>query len=46
VAKSDAILAWYRRLVAKKFDGFETPAVSRPPHRLTGRGSFGGANGA
>ena len=46
VAKPDTILAWYRRLVAEEVRWFQTPTVSRPPHRSTGRGSFGGANGA
>jgi hypothetical protein len=30
VAKPDTILAWYRRLIAKKFDGSKFPIVSRP----------------
>src|ERR1700716_93431 len=32
VAKPDTILAWYRRLIARKFDGSKHRAVSgRPP---------------
>src|SRR5260370_3516794 len=31
VAKPDTILAWYRRLIARKFDGSQHRASSGPP---------------
>ena len=42
VAKPDTILAWYRRLVAQKFDGSRQRQLSGPPAGLTGSGSAGG----
>src|SRR5216110_2785380 len=31
VAKPDTILAWYRRLIARKFDGFKLRTLPRRP---------------
>jgi len=45
VAKPDTILAWYRKLVANKFDGSETTAISWPPDGSAGSGSPGGEDG-
>src|SRR5215471_5211788 len=45
VARPDTILAWYRKLVAQKFDGSKTAAVPRPPQSIAGNGSAGGAHG-
>jgi putative transposase len=42
VAKSDTILAWYRRLVGQKFDGSRHRAY---PGRPAGRSGGGGARG-
>jgi len=45
VAKPDTLLAWYRRLVAQKFDGSRRRASPGPPTRLAGSGSAGGPVG-
>src|SRR5258708_6309240 len=44
VARPDTILAWYGRLIAKKFDGSKRRQYPGRPG-VTGSGSSGGANG-
>jgi hypothetical protein len=46
VAKPDTILAWYRRLITKKFDGSKQRKYPAPPQGPIRSGSFGVANGA
>src|SRR2546426_4121497 len=42
-AKPDTILAWYRRLIARKFDGSKTPRLSWPPPDRIRDGRAGGS---
>jgi hypothetical protein len=46
VAQPDTILAWYRRLVAQKFDGSKHRKIPRPPEGCLGSRGLGGAQGA
>ena len=46
VAQPDTILAWYRKLIARKVRWLSIPAVPRPTPDSTGAGSFGGSDGA
>ena len=46
VAKPDIILAWYRRLVAQKFDGSKHRKYPGRPRGRSGSGSPGGAHGS
>ena len=42
-AKPDTILAWYRRLIARKFDGSRQRRESGPPPHRSWGGSAGGS---
>ena len=45
VAKPDTLLAWYRRLVAHKFDELWPSRLSWPPQGITRSGEASGADG-
>jgi putative transposase len=45
-AKPDTLLAWYRKLIAKKFRRIEVPQVSGPSSSRGGNRASGCANGA
>ena len=46
VAKPDTILAWYRRLIAQKFDGSKAPPLSGQAAARAKTGGADRANGA